>query len=122
MWLLTPKRYHCIESFGKDYYEVINTSNDMGESTPFIEFMLSTIKASLIEAIKTSDGMIDRLTNKDSLRWKKIKIFFRKERIYYELRRSIFVRRFSCYGKSDSCRVGQKGKASEDTKIRTLGL
>ena len=82
MWLLTPKRYHCIESFGKDYYEVINTPNDMGESTPFIEFMLSTIKASLIEAIKTSDemsdGMINRLTNKDSLRWKKIKSFLEK--------------------------------------------
>ena len=32
--------------------------------------------------------------------------FFRKERIYYELRRLIFVRRIDCYGKSNSCRIG----------------
>ena len=31
-----------------------------------------------LEAIKTSDEMIDGLTDKDSLRWKKIKIFLEK--------------------------------------------
>ena len=44
--------------------------------------MLSTIKASLIEAIKTSDGMRDGArdgsNNKDALRWNKIKIFLEK--------------------------------------------
>ena len=44
--------------------------------------MLSTIKASLIEAIKTSDGMREGMrdvsNNKDALRWNKIKIFLEK--------------------------------------------
>lgn len=37
-------------------YAAINTSNDAGESTVFIEFMLSAIKAALIDAISSSDG------------------------------------------------------------------
>ena len=40
----------------QEYYEAINTSNDEGESTSFIAFMLSAIHASLMEAIDTSDG------------------------------------------------------------------
>ena len=39
------------------YYAAINTSNGAGESTVFIEFMLSAIKASLIETINTSNEM-----------------------------------------------------------------
>ena len=34
----------------KAYYEAINTSNDNGESTIFIEFMLTVIKQALLEA------------------------------------------------------------------------
>ena len=41
----------------QEYYDVINASNDAGESTVFIEFMLSAIKTSLIEAISTRDEM-----------------------------------------------------------------
>ena len=43
----------------RDYYEAINTSNAVGESTVFVAFMLSAIKASLIEAIETSDELRD---------------------------------------------------------------
>lgn len=56
----------------QEYYKAINKANDAGESTIFIEFMLSTIKASLIDAIKTSDEMSDGKMDKATLRWKKI--------------------------------------------------
>lgn len=36
-----------------DYYNAINSSNDEGESTSFIEFMLSVIKEALVEAIES---------------------------------------------------------------------
>ena len=45
-----------------EYYEAINVSNVSGESTVFIEFMLSTIKASLIDALNTSDEMSDEMS------------------------------------------------------------
>ena len=41
----------------QEYYVVIDAFNDDGESAVFIEFLLSTIKASLIEAINTSIEM-----------------------------------------------------------------
>ena len=43
----------------RDYYKAINASNCAGESTVFIEFMLSAIKASLTEAIEMSDALSD---------------------------------------------------------------
>ena len=46
----------------QEYYESINASNAAGESTVFIEFMLSAIKASLIDAISASDEMSDGMT------------------------------------------------------------
>lgn len=55
------------------YYAAINASNDAGKSTVFIEFMLSAIKASLMDAIKTSDEMSDASDGKAALRWGKIK-------------------------------------------------
>lgn len=58
-----------------EYYAAINASNDAGESTEFIEFMLSAIKASLIDAIYTSDEMSDGVTDKATLRWKQIEKF-----------------------------------------------
>jgi len=58
-----------------EYYAAINASNDAGESTVFIEFMLSTIKVSLIDAIKTSDGMSDGPMDKATMRWKQIEKF-----------------------------------------------
>ena len=59
----------------EEYYAAINASNDAGGSTVFIEFMLSAIKASLIEAISTSDELSDRVTDKATMRWKKIESF-----------------------------------------------
>ncbi len=56
----------------QEYYDAINASNDVGESTVFIEFMLSAIKASLIDAANASDEMSDGKMDKATLRWNKI--------------------------------------------------
>ena len=61
----------------QEYYDAINTSNDAGESTVFIEFMLSAIKASLLEAISVSRRMSDRKIDKDDLRWNKIQEYLK---------------------------------------------
>ena len=61
----------------QEYYDAINTSNDAGESTVFIEFMLSAIKASLMDAIRTSDEMSDGKMDKATLRWKKIEEYLK---------------------------------------------
>lgn len=61
----------------QEYYEAINASNDAGESTVFIEFMLSAIKASLIDAINTNDEMSDRKIDKVTLRWHKIQEYLK---------------------------------------------
>ena len=61
----------------QEYYAAINASNDAGESTEFIEFMLSAIKASLMEAINTSDEMSDGKMDKSTLRWKKIEEYLK---------------------------------------------
>ncbi len=61
----------------REYYDAINASNDAGESTVFIEFMLSAIKASLIEVINTSDEMSDGKMDKATLRWKKIEEYLK---------------------------------------------
>lgn len=59
----------------QEYYDAINDSNDVGESTIFIEFMLSAIKASLVDAINTSDAMSDGKLDKATVRWRKIEQF-----------------------------------------------
>ena len=64
-----------IHDHQQEYYDAINASNDAGESTAFIEFMLSVIKASLIDAIHTSDAMSDGKMDKKTLRWQKIEQF-----------------------------------------------
>ena len=56
----------------QEYYDAINASNDAGESTPFIGFMLSAIKESLIEAISLNDEVSDVKIDKVTLRWNKI--------------------------------------------------
>ncbi len=58
------------------YYDAINTSNT-GSSTVFIEFMLSIIKASLIDAIKVSDEMSGGAVDKATLRRLQIEIFLK---------------------------------------------
>jgi Fic family protein len=59
----------------QEYYAAINASNAAGESTVFIEFMLSAIKASLIDAINTSDEMSDGPMDKAAMRWRQIEKF-----------------------------------------------
>ena len=61
----------------QEYYAAINASNDAGESTVFIEFMLSAIKASLMDAINTSDEMSDGKVDKATLRWNKIQEYLK---------------------------------------------
>ena len=61
----------------QEYYDAINASNNAGESTVFIEFMLSAIKASLMDAIRTSDEMSDGKMDKATLRWKKIEEYLK---------------------------------------------
>lgn len=69
-WLPVESIIHANQ---QGYYDAINASNDAGESTAFIEFMLSAIKTSLIEAISVSDEMSDV----DSMRWNKIKDYLK---------------------------------------------
>ena len=57
------------------YYAAINASNDAGESTVFIEFMLSAIKTSLIDVVNTSDEMSDGAMDKATMRWRQIEKF-----------------------------------------------
>ena len=71
-WLPVESMIHAHQ---KEYYAAINASNAAGESTVFIEFMLSTIKASLIDAINTSDEMGDGAMDKAAIRWKQIEKF-----------------------------------------------
>ena len=59
----------------QEYYDAINASNDACESTVFIEFMLSAIKASLMDAINTSDVMSEGKLDKAAIRWQKIERF-----------------------------------------------
>lgn len=61
----------------QEYYEAINASNNAGESTVFIEFMLSAIKASLIEATGASVAMSDGKMDKATLRWNKIQEYLK---------------------------------------------
>ena len=67
-WLPVESMIHARQP---EYYETINASNAAGESTVFIEFMLSTIRAALADAIDTSDKTLDKAT----LRWKQIEKF-----------------------------------------------
>ena len=61
----------------QEYYDAINASNDAGESTVFIEFMLSAIKASLMEVISTSDETSDGKLDKATMRWNKIQEYLK---------------------------------------------
>ena len=61
----------------QEYYDAINTSNDAGEPTVFIEFMLSSIKASLVDPISTNDGSNREMVDKATIRWKQISDFLK---------------------------------------------
>lgn len=59
------------------YYDAINASNNAGESTAFIEFMLSAIQAALTEAITAGDGMSDEAPDKETARWRQIETYLK---------------------------------------------
>ena len=59
-----------------EYYRAINKSNAEGESTVFIEFMLSAIKAALVEAVETTDATQNMTDNE--LRLFKIEQYLQK--------------------------------------------
>lgn len=71
-WLPVESMIHARQ---QEYYDAINASNNAGESTAFIEFMLSTIKESLLDAINTSDEVADLPMDKTAMHWKQIEIF-----------------------------------------------
>ena len=62
-----------------EYYKAINQSNEDGESTAFIEFMLSAIEEALIESAETTD--ISKNMSVDELRWDKIERFLKKNEV-----------------------------------------
>ena len=65
-WLPIESIIHDNQS---EYYNAINTSNNNGNSTVFIEFMLSVIKQALQESINDKPKNI---SSKSDLRWNKI--------------------------------------------------
>lgn len=65
----------------QEYYEAINHSNAAVSSTAFIEFMLSAIKASLMEAVNMSDEMSDAPKDKAANRWKQIEQFLEHHKV-----------------------------------------
>lgn len=73
-WLPVESMIHDRQ---QEYYAAINASNDAGESTAFVAFMLSTIKASLIDASKVNDEMSDGKMDKAATRWKLIEEFLK---------------------------------------------
>ena len=74
-WLQVESMIHDRQD---EYYAGINQSNFEGESTVFIEFMLSAIKEALLDAIDT--GAAENMTT-DELRWYKIERFLRKNEV-----------------------------------------
>ena len=72
VWLPVESMIHARQP---EYYAAINASNDAGESTVLIEFVLSAIKASLRDAINASDEMSDAPMDKATTRWKQIEKF-----------------------------------------------
>ena len=58
-----------------EYYQAINRSNIEGESTAFIEFMLSAIREALLEAVQT--GNTENMSTRDQ-RWHHVERFLKK--------------------------------------------
>lgn len=60
----------------QEYYNAINRSNAEGESTAFIEFMLSAIQEALEEAVSTEAP--HKRTGTEAQRWREIEVFLRE--------------------------------------------
>lgn len=68
-WLPVESMIHANQ---QEYYAAINASGSAGESTEFIAFMLSVIKASLIDTLQMGDAVRDGAMNKAVLRWNQL--------------------------------------------------
>ena len=60
-----------------EYYQAINESNNIGISTVFIEFILSTIKDALLEALSVVNEETVRPIGKNEIRWRLIEDFLK---------------------------------------------
>jgi len=67
-----------IHDHQQEYYDAINASNNNAESTVFIEFMLRTIKSSIIETLNMSDEMIDEAISIGEKRWILVQAYLHK--------------------------------------------
>ena len=61
----------------QEYYDAINASNNMAESTPFITFMLSAIRSSITETIAMTDEVIDEPSSKEQRRWMSVRDYMK---------------------------------------------
>jgi len=68
-WLPVESMIHKKQ---QEYYYAINECNSQGKSTVFIEFMLETIKDTLLDS---NENLKNESLSKDELRWFKIKEF-----------------------------------------------
>ena len=71
-WLPVESMIHDHQ---QEYYDAINQANNACESTVFIEFMLSIIKSSIIDAISTSDEIHGETIEETSDRWLTIEAY-----------------------------------------------
>lgn len=73
-----------IQKKQKEYYKAINLSNNIGESTPFITFILEVIKETLEELQKNdkkmTDIMADKMTDKEMERLERLEVYFDKNK------------------------------------------
>lgn len=106
-----------IHDHQQEYYQAINASNDAGESTQFIEFMLSVIHASLMEAVNVRDEMSDAARGKSALRWQKIERYLQTHEVIQnaDVQRlcgvspataNRILKKLTADGKLTRCRVG----------------
>ncbi len=65
----------------REYYDAINASNNAGESTAFIEFMLAAIKTALLEAAGQKEKPLGRNAQNAALRRQFIRDHFRENRL-----------------------------------------
>lgn len=91
----------------QEYYDAINVSNDMVESTVFIEFMLSAIQDALLEAV----GADNKKINQEHLRWETIKSFLQN----HEYIMNADVRKLCAVSSSTANRI--LGKLVEQRKL-----
>lgn len=112
-WLPVESMIHANQ---RAYYVAINASNAAGNSTAFIEFMLSIIKASLIDAINMRDALSDGTMDKAMIRRLQVEKFFEtKEFIMNTDVRTLcnvsatanrILAGFAAEGKLTKCRIG----------------